>query len=240
MVAGGVAAGHRIRLGPAGGDGGANGPFGIMLLIFPNGPCVTLDQPAATGRRDITPSGIMTAPTVSATTTATRPTAGAGGMNGVQLPVIALVTVSKVTAPAAAPATRPVPATNSRLPAEHRGDLAAGRADPPEQPQHPAPLDRRYHQGVHQRHGRQRAEHAEDQVVGERVLRGGLGGLRVGDGPAGHAQPGVAGGEPRPAPPACPRDQDLGVSGRRCRCGPPRRTPGSAGRRRPATGCRSR
>src|ERR1700735_3837137 len=113
MVAGGVAAGHRIRLGPAWGDGGANGPFGMMLLIFPNGPCVTLDQPAATGRPDITPSGIMTAPTVSATTAATSPTPAAGGMNGVKLPVIALVTVSSVTAPAAAPATSPVPATNS-------------------------------------------------------------------------------------------------------------------------------
>jgi hypothetical protein len=46
----------------------------------------------------------MTAPAVSAATTATRPTAGASGMNGgVQLPVTALVTVSSVTAPAAAP-----------------------------------------------------------------------------------------------------------------------------------------
>src|SRR5262245_4661354 len=55
----------------------------------------------------------MTAPAVSAATTATRPTAGASGMNGVQLPVTALVTVSSVTAPAAAPATSPVPATNT-------------------------------------------------------------------------------------------------------------------------------
>src|SRR5882757_6704665 len=64
-------------------------------------------------RRDITPNGIMTAPAVSAATTATRPTAGASGMNGVQLPVTALVTASRVTAPAAAPATSPVPATNT-------------------------------------------------------------------------------------------------------------------------------
>ena len=48
---------------------GTNGPFGIMFLIFSNGPLVPLDHPDASvgSRRDMMPKGIMTAPTVSAT-----------------------------------------------------------------------------------------------------------------------------------------------------------------------------
>src|SRR5947207_9006818 len=55
----------------------------------------------------------MTAPATRAPTPRTSPAAGARPMNGAQLPVGALVTATRVTAPAAAPATTPVTVTNS-------------------------------------------------------------------------------------------------------------------------------
>ena len=53
------------------------------------------------------------APATRAATARTSPAAGASGMNGTQVPVAALVTATRVTAPAATPATTPVTVTNS-------------------------------------------------------------------------------------------------------------------------------